>query len=243
MAVAEDGGVARPAAPPPTVEAVRAGLAAVHDRVRAAGGDLTSVAVLAVTKTWGPEVVPVARAAGLRLLGENYAQELVVKAAWLAERGEPAPEWHFIGQLQANKVRMLAPHVACYQTVDRASLVAELARRAPGARCLVQVNTSGEPHKGGCEPGEAEGLCAAAAGAGLAVEGLMTVGPTPGAGEPAPCFRLLRRLTDGLGLAVCSMGMSDDLEVAVAEGSTLLRLGTALFGARAVPSRRPGELP
>lgn len=140
---------------------------------------------------------------------------------------------HFIGQLQSNKVRQLAGFVDVWETVDRPRLVDEVAKRAPGATVLLQVDTSGEPGKGGCAPGDVPDLLRAARRAGLVVDGLMTVGPTAGGPEAArPGFRLVRRLVDDLGLATCSMGMSGDLEVAVEEGSTQVRVGTALFGAR-----------
>lgn len=188
------------------------------------------VEVLAVTKGFGPDAVTAAAAVGLRAIGENYAQELLVKAPVAAEAGLAV---HHIGQLQSNKVRQLARSVDLWETVDRPRLVAELARRAPGARILVQVDTTGEPGKGGCPLHDVADLVGEAVDAGLRVEGLMTVGPTSGGPEAARAgFRAVRRLVDELGLATCSMGMSDDLEVAVAEGSTEVRVGTALFGAR-----------
>jgi len=140
---------------------------------------------------------------------------------------------HFIGQLQSNKVRLVADVVSVWETIDRPSIVREVARRAPGATVLVQVDTTGEPGKGGCPPGEVAALVDAAGAAGLVVEGLMTVGPTEGGPEAArPAFRAVRALVDRLGLPTCSMGMSADLEVAVQEGATRVRLGTALFGPR-----------
>ena len=140
---------------------------------------------------------------------------------------------HFIGRLQSNKVRQLAGLVDVWETIDRPSLVAEVARRAPGATILVQVDPTGEPGKGGCEPGAVEGLVTAARAAGLVVDGLMTVGPTVGGPDAVrPGFRTTRRLAEQLGLATCSMGMTDDLEVAIEEGATRVRLGTALFGPR-----------
>jgi hypothetical protein len=123
--------------------------------------------------------------------------------------------------------------VDVYESVDRTSLVDAIARRDPGARVLVQVDTTGEPGKGGCPPGDVANVVAAALDAGLRVEGLMTVGPTEGGPEAArPGFRTVRELTSRLDLAVCSMGMTADLEVAVEEGSTQVRVGTALFGWR-----------
>lgn len=206
-------------------------LTAVRDRIeRVVGHDRAStVSVLAVTKTWGLDAVEAAIAAGCRAVGENYAQEVVQKFASV----EALPEVHFIGQLQTNKVRLVAPYVSVYETVDRVSLATEIAKRAAGARVFVQVDTTGEPGKGGCPLAEVPGLVETCTQLGLRVEGLMTVGPTEGGPEAArPGFRAVRRLVDELGLAECSMGMSDDLEVAVAEGSTEVRVGSALFGAR-----------
>jgi uncharacterized pyridoxal phosphate-containing UPF0001 family protein len=138
-------------------------------------------------------------------------------------------------------VRLLAGHVDVFETIDRDSLVREVAKRAPGATVLVQVNATGEAGKGGCDPPEVVGLIEACVAAGLSVDGLMTVGPTTGGPEAArPAFRVVRRMVDDLGLRTCSMGMTDDLEVAVQEGSTRVRLGTALFGPR--PVRDPSDL-
>jgi uncharacterized pyridoxal phosphate-containing UPF0001 family protein len=123
--------------------------------------------------------------------------------------------------------------VAVWETVDRPALVDEIARRAPGATVLIQVNATGEKNKGGCRPEDTQVLLEQTRAAGLAVDGLMTVGPTEGGAEAArPTFRVVRSLVDELGLATCSMGMTDDLEVAVEEGTTRVRLGTALFGPR-----------
>ncbi|MET0458881.1 MAG: YggS family pyridoxal phosphate enzyme [Ilumatobacteraceae bacterium] len=186
--------------------------------------------LLAVTKGFGPEVVRAAAAVGCTAIGENYAQELAAKASVVAETGVAV---HFIGQLQSNKVRLVADVVGVWETIDRPSIVREVARRAPGATVLVQVDATGEPGKGGCPPGDVAALVDAAGEAGLVVDGLMTVGPTAGGPEAArPSFRTVRALVDRFGLRTCSMGMSGDLEVAVQEGATRVRLGTALFGSR-----------
>lgn len=202
-------------------------LEAVRERIRAAGG--RDVDVLPVTKTFGVEACWAAHLAGCTAVGENYAQEVVAKLG-----GGPLPfAVHFIGQLQTNKVRALAPIVSVYETVDRPSLVAELAKRVPGATVLLQVRTTGEEGKGGCPVADVPALLETALGAGLRVRGLMTVGPTEGGPEAArPGFREVRALLDRMGLDVLSMGMTDDLEVAVQEGSTQVRVGSALFGAR-----------
>ncbi len=205
----------------------------VRTQIVEAGG--SGVQILAVTKGHPIEVVEAAVAAGLTAIGENYAQELVAK---LGRRPFDVAV-HFIGQLQTNKVRLIADLVDVYETLDRPSLIVELAKRAPGAHVLVQVNTTAEPTKGGCAPDEAELLVTRATAAGLVVDGLMTVGPTEGGAEAArPGFRVVRGLCDRLGLTVCSMGMSDDFVVAVQEGSTLVRLGSVLFGMRPAPTPR-----
>lgn len=223
----------------PDRETLLARIDQVRDRIASAGGDPDSVVLLAVTKGFGPEVALAAAEAGLVDLGENYAQELVAKAPVVAEAGHEV-RWHAIGRLQRNKVRSLAPVVHLWQSVDRLSLGLEIARRAPGARVLVQVNVSDEPQKGGCAPAEAPDLVAGLVDAGLDVEGLMTVGRTGAPAEARTGFALLRGLADDLSLPVRSMGMSGDLEAAVAEGSTLVRVGAALFGPRpGVPGPNP----
>jgi len=208
-------------------ELVATRLHEVRQRIERAGG--VGVAVLPVTKTFPVEACYAAHRAGCGAVGENYAQEVVAKFG-----AQPPPFGvHFIGQLQTNKVRALAGIVTVFETVDRVSLVEEIAKRAPGASVLVQVDTSGEPGKGGCPLAEVHDLVSFAVARGLDVRGLMTVGPTTGGPEAArPGFRAVRALLDELRLEVLSMGMTDDLEVAVQEGSTQVRVGSALFGAR-----------
>jgi pyridoxal phosphate enzyme (YggS family) len=188
------------------------------------------VDVVAVTKGFDDWAVEAAVAAGCRIIGENYAQELLSKRAVVERLG---PVVQFIGRLQSNKVRQLVDVVDVWASLDRPSVVDEVAKRAPGARVLIQVDTTGDPAKGGCRVEETGGLVERAVSAGLAVDGLMTVGPTGGSPEAARAgFRQVRRLVDELGLTTCSMGMSGDLAVAVEEGSTQVRVGTALFGPR-----------
>lgn len=203
----------------------------VRARIATAGGDPGAVTLVAVTKGFPPALAVAAAEAGLSDLGENYAQELVPKVDAVAVSGA-TPRWHFLGNLQRNKVRALAPHVALWQSVDREALGAEIARRAPGASVLVQVNLSGEPQKGGCTRDEAAPLTEALAGLGLVVAGLMGVAPAGTPEDARPGFRWLRAEVDRLGLSTCSMGMSADLEVAVEEGTTMVRVGTGLFGSR-----------
>jgi pyridoxal phosphate enzyme (YggS family) len=210
-------------------------VAEARARIAAAGGDLSgplAVRIVAVTKTFGADAVRAAVAAGCDAIGENYAQELVAKMASFGP-GEPRPQVHFIGRIQSNKVRTLVDVVDVWQSVDRVSVVNEIARRAPAASILVQVNATGEPDKGGCAPDVVVELVGTATSSGLTVLGLMTVGPTHGdAVATRTAFSTTRRLCDDLGLEVCSMGMTHDLEIAVEEGATMVRLGTALFGRR-----------
>lgn len=212
-------------------QGIAAGADRVRGRIAAAGGDPASVLLVAVTKGFPPDVALAAATCGLDDLGENYAQEMVPKVV-AANAAGLAPRWHFLGRLQRNKVKLLAPHVTLWQSVDRLALGAEIARRAPGAEVLVQVNLSGQGQKGGCERSETGALVEALADLGLVVRGLMGVAPA-GAPEGArECFRWLRAEADHLGLRDCSMGMSADLEVAVQEGATMVRVGTDLFGRR-----------
>jgi len=187
------------------------------------------VRVVAVTKGFGPEAVLAARQAGLVDLGENYSAELVGKAA--ADAGDDGVVWHFLGAIQRNKVAQLAPLVGLWQSVARAAEGERIARFAPGARVLVQIETTGLAGRNGCPPEAAAGLVAALRDVGLDVRGLMTVA-APGESAARDAFATLGRLADHLGLEERSMGMTDDLEVAVAAGSTMVRIGRALFGAR-----------
>jgi PLP dependent protein len=206
-------------------------LAAVRGRVERAGGDPERITLVAVTKGFGADVVRAALDAGLRDVGESYVQELTAKAADLSGDGT-VPTWHFVGRLQRNKVRKAAPHVGLWHSVDRLSLGTEIARWAPGAAVLAQVNATGEETKGGCPPDQVPALLDGLADVGLDVRGLMAIGP-PGPPEDArPAFRLVRSLAEKHGLAEVSMGMTGDLEVAVEEGATIVRVGTALFGPR-----------
>ena len=211
-------------------------LDAVRSRIADAGGDLDAVTICAVTKGFGPEAVRLALDHGIGDIGENYAQEMLGKVAALAadEGRDVWPRWHAIGRLQRNKVSRLAPHVHLWQSVDRSELGATIARHAPGASVLVQVATTGEEGKGGCPPDHVERLVDELRSDGLSVEGLMTVGPTDAATDPRPGFELVAELRRRLELRELSMGMSGDLEAAVVCGSTMVRVGTALFGPRRV---------
>ncbi len=199
----------------------------VRSSIEKAGG--VGVALIAVTKTFGVEAIFAARDAGCDGVGENYAQELLAKI----EEGIPPIDVHFIGAVQSNKVRQLAGHVSLWQSIDRESLIVELGKRAPGARILLQVDTTGEPTKGGVDPSGLDALVQSAQTVGVQVDGLMTIGPTSGdRDECVKAFSLLRSLVDTYGLRTCSMGMSDDYELAVSCGSTMVRVGSRLFGTR-----------
>jgi PLP dependent protein len=208
------------------VAQVRARIAAAAAR---AGRDPGEVTLIAATKTVDPARVQEVVDAGVPDLGENRAQELLTKTG---VTGAPPVEvrWHFLGRLQRNKVRALAPWLDCWQSVDRPELGAEIARRAPGARVLVEVNVGDEPQKGGCLPAAVPGLVDELRAAGLAVEGLMAVPPHDD--DPRRWFAALREQASVLGLPELSMGMTDDFEVAVEEGATMVRVGRALFGPR-----------
>lgn len=188
------------------------------------------VTLVGVTKGFGAWAVEGAVAAACDAIGENYAQELLDKRATIEAL---SPTVHFIGRLQRNKVRQLVGLVDVWCSLDRVAVVDEVGRRDPGARALIQVDTTGDPAKGGCALEDVAALVEHAVEVGLVVDGLMTVGPT---GEPPEAalagFRRVRALVDELGLRTCSMGMSSDLRIAVEAGSTEVRVGTTLFGRR-----------
>jgi hypothetical protein len=204
----------------------------VRERIAGAGGDPDAVRLVAVTKGRPVEDLEAVVAAGVRDLGESYPQELAAKADELADRGVGPVRWHCIGRLQRNKVRSIAPVVDLWQSVDRLSLAAEVARHAPGAEVLVQVNVSGAEQQGGCPPERVASVVEGCTDLGLDVRGLMAIGANGPPEAARPGFRALRELADRLGLAERSMGMSSDLEVAVSEGATVVRVGGALFSPR-----------
>jgi pyridoxal phosphate enzyme (YggS family) len=207
-----------------------------------AGRPVQSVTLLAVSKTFDATVVRAAHAAGQRAFGENYVQEALQKMQALADLRSDM-EWHLVGPLQANKTAAVAGAFDWVHTVDRLKIAERLSAQrpagAPPLNVCVQVNVSGEASKAGVEPSELPALARAVAGLpNLTLRGLMAIP------EPAPAFeaqraphRRLRVLLqdlqrDGLALDTLSMGMSADLEAAVAEGATIVRVGSAIFGAR-----------
>jgi len=229
------------------------GLAALRERVAGAAERAQrrpeEIAVIGVAKRKPAELVVAAVRAGLRDVGENYVQEAQAKIpivrAMLEESGHKPPRWHFIGQLQRNKVPAVIRDFDAVQTVDRERLGAELNRRAErlprSLDVLLQVDLSGERGKGGVQPDALPDLLSASrAWPQLRVTGLMAI-PAPGDEPEAsrPAFARLRELRDSLRgqpggehLAELSMGMSADFEVAIEEGATIVRIGTAIFGAR-----------
>jgi len=223
-------------------EEIAGNLARVRERIataaRAAGRPPESIRLLAVSKKMPADDVRAALAAGQRAFGENYAQELRDKSALLAGETVP-PEWHFIGPLQSNKVKYVAGRTALVHAVDSPALLDAIEARGAPQPCLVQVNVAGEESKRGIAPADLPALLDRfAAMAHVRCEGLMLIPPR---GDARPHFAALRALRDreaaqarpNVDLRELSMGMTDDLEVAVAEGATIVRVGTAIFGPRA----------
>ena len=223
---------------PGNLQHVRARIATACQR---AGRGVEEVTLLAVSKTFGADAVRAAAAAGQRAFGENYIQEGVEKIAALRDLGLM---WHCIGPIQSNKTRLVAEHFDWVHTVDRLKIAERLSAQRPADRpplnVCIQVNIDGGANKSGVAPGEALALArAVAALPQLKLRGLMSIP------EIAPDFEAARAVhasaralfdqlnADGLGLDTLSMGMSDDLEAAVLEGATIVRIGTAIFGHRA----------
>lgn len=207
---------------------------------QAAGRQPAEVRLLAVSKTWPADSVREAAAAGQQAFGENYVQEGVTKVEALAGLGL---EWHFIGPLQSNKTRLVANHFAWVHSIDRLKIAERLSEQRdvhlPPLSVCIQVNVSGEDSKSGVAPAElAELAKAVAVLPRLRLRGLMAIPePTSDVAVQRARFASLRALRDelngaGHGLDTLSMGMSDDLEAAIAEGSTMVRVGTAIFGSR-----------
>ena len=214
--------------------------ARISNAAAAVGRSPESVRLLAVSKTWPLACVLDAAEAGQRAFGENYVQEGIDKIAAVSGRNL---EWHFIGPLQSNKTKPVAEHFDWVHSIDRLKIAERLSAQRPTylspLQVCVQVNVSGEASKSGCAPVEALALCrAVAALPGLQLRGLMAIPePTDDLQAQRIPFRKLRELREqicaaGLPLDTLSMGMSHDLEAAVAEGATIVRIGTAIFGER-----------
>jgi pyridoxal phosphate enzyme (YggS family) len=213
----------------------------------AAGRDPGAISVLAVSKTFGPDAVRAAHALGLRAYGENYVQEAAAKMD--ATSDLPGLQWHLIGPLQGNKAKVAAERFAWVQTIDRVAVAERLSRARPVTMppldVCVQVNISGEASKSGVAPDAAVALAQAVARLPrLRLRGLMGIAePTADVARQRSQFRTLRQCFDavrtaGLPVDTLSMGMSADLEAAIAEGATMVRVGSAIFGAR--PARGNG---
>ena len=205
-------------------------LKSVRERIERAGRNPDEIAIVAVTKGYGPAVCQAGLDAGLKILGENRVQEALGKMD--AVKGA---EWHLIGHLQTNKARAAAGRFALIHSVDSRHLADALARINVEQKVLVEVNVAREPRKTGVDPAGAQELLDAVAEM-LDLRGLMAMGPAEG--DPRPAFDELRTIRDeaqqrlGKPLPILSMGMSGDFEVAVKAGSTMVRLGTVLFGPR-----------
>jgi PLP dependent protein len=207
--------------------------AAMARAARSVGRDPAAIELVAISKTWGAEAITPLIAAGHRSFGENRVQE--AEAKWPAlQAATPGIRLHLVGQLQSNKAAEAVALFDVIHSVDRPSLVAGLAKAmaAAGKRpdCFIQVNIGAEPQKGGCAIAELPDLLAAARAAGLPIVGLMCVPPADI--EAAPFFALLAELAQRHGLSQLSMGMSSDYETAAMLGATVVRVGSALFGAR-----------
>ena len=210
-------------------ERVRNRLAEVRERISAAGGDPKRVSIVAVTKTFGLPEVYAAIACGIVLVGENRTDELIDKS--MASPAAERPQWQFLGPVQTNKINRLVEHVSCWQSIDSMHRAQALGKRAPGATVLLQMRLEAGGARGGAGPAEVEDLLRVATDSGLSVSGLMGVGPRDPS-ESLQAFRTLVAVADRLSLPIRSIGMSDDLESAVMAGSTMVRVGSSLFGPR-----------
>ena len=219
-------------------------VASEHEFARS--GD--SVTLLAVCKTFGPEAVLEAVAAGQTAFGENYLQEALDKIAAVAiALPDTALEWHFIGPIQSNKTRAIAEHFDWVHTIERDKVARRLAEQRPAElaplNVCLQVNISGEASKSGVTPAELPALAKVVAGLpGLRLRGLMAIPePSSDLAQQRAAFHQVRLLyeqlrADGVPLDTLSMGMSGDLRAAIAEGATMVRIGSAIFGARHYPA-------
>lgn len=211
-------------------ETVAENLRKIRGDIERAGRDPDEITIVAVTKGFGAEVCRAALTAGLTNLGENRVQEALAKIAEVE-----GATWHLIGHLQTNKVKVAGNQFALIQTLDSMHLAEALARHDPNQKVLVEVNVAREAQKSGVAPENAVELVAGTSQL-LDVKGLMAMGPSHG--DPTPAFDELRQVRDqaqerlGKALPILSMGMSGDYELALRAGSTMLRLGTALFGPR-----------
>jgi pyridoxal phosphate enzyme (YggS family) len=205
-------------------------LHAVRERIAQAGRNPDDITIVAVTKGFGPDRAQEAVDAGLTILGENRVQEAIPKMEQV-----PGARWHLIGHLQTNKVKQAAGRFELIHSIDSLRLAEHVARADPAQLVLIEVNVAREPQKSGIDPEHALALAREVHQI-LDLRGLMAMGPA--SGDPRPAFEEMRQLRDeiqeslGKPLPILSMGMSGDFEAAVAAGSTMVRLGQLLFGAR-----------
>ncbi len=218
-------------------------VAAIRDRIARAGGP-EGLRIVAVTKTFGPDAVRAAVGCGLFDVGENYGRELLATAAAVVgapvgrgSESESALRWHFLGGVQRREIPKIAPIVAVWEGVDRLEEGEAIARHAPGATVYVEVDASEIAGRAGLRPREAVELVGALRRLDLNVAGVMTIAPPNDPAGAARAFAAAAAVADECGLAERSMGMSDDLEIAVEFGSTAVRIGRGLFGARGAPAR------
>lgn len=209
---------------------VGAALDEVRERVARVGADPETIRIVAVTKTFGPEAVRAAAAAGVGAVGENYVAELEAKRA---QCSEVPVRWHYLGALQTNKIARVLAVADLLCAVSRAREIDRIAARRPGAAVYIELDTTGRAERPGASEGEVPDLVARARDAGLDVEGLMTVAPQDEVGARG-AFATLARLADRLSLVERSMGMSEDFETAARYGTTEIRLGRLLFGPRVI---------
>ena len=208
-------------------------LAEIEDRLGEIRDELARIGrpdarIIAVTKGFGVEAWHAARELGLDIVGESYAQELQAKLAEQDDR----PTIHFIGRIQRNKVRKVSDDVELWHSVARPEILAELGKRRPGTRALLQLSVADDPTKDGITAAEIPAMLEVAAEADVRVEGFMTIGVHGDAAASAAAFEEVDRLAEAYGVPERSMGMSNDWRDAAAAGATLLRLGSVLFGAR-----------
>ena len=186
--------------------------------------------LLPVTKGFGVEEVKAMLEVGLTQVGESYAQEIIQKAQIINDN---RIAWHMIGRVQSNKVRKLSETISLWHSVDRKDLIAEIYKRKNESKILIQVDLSNRSQQGGCSLEEVPELIEFASSKGLKVDGLMTIGVDKDVEATKRAFSRLAKLAESMGLREISMGMSDDYEIAIDHGATILRVGRGIFGERA----------
>ena len=185
--------------------------------------------LLPVTKGFGAEEVQAMLEVGLTHVGESYAQEVIEKAQIISDN---RIAWHMIGRVQSNKVRKLSETISLWHSVDRKDLITEISKRKKDSKVLIQVDMNNRPQQGGCSLEEVPELIEFASGKGLKVDGLMTIGVDQDVEATKRAFAGLAKIAESMGLREISMGMSDDYEIAIDHGATILRVGRGIFGER-----------